>query len=782
MKKTLIYLFLCSLACWSYSQDAGLEWAVQTENPGEFFYPQSMSIDASGNVISAGLFQLTIDFDPGPGIDTLVGNANVGGFTNMKDGFIRKLDKDGNFVWVKHLISDEGLQIEKTHIDPSGKIYICGYFSGNLDLDPGADSFLVTSVDRNTDIFVLILDANGNFHQGFSLAGGGEDRSHIITTDEDGNVYLGGSFSFDLDFDPDTSSAYILNATYHGENELFILKLDPNLDFQWVRYMRYIGSDFYNSSTPIALEIAPSGNIYTLARFSGRIDVDPGSAVVQLQTQRSINNTYIHKMDRGGNFVWAKQVNSIRSIWASEMIIDSAENITHTGDFDFEVQLDPMGMIPPISTAHRSAYIQRLDSNGVYVWGNALVGTNNPEVRPHVGGLSSDAKGNLYVSGSFTGTIDFDLGLGQFNLTAGPLFASRATFISKYRPDGNFVWAQRLDETIATGNKSLVVDKEGNIYHSNLLPNSADFDPGPGLFELSSIGRPDMFTFKWNQSCNDMTLILDEIRDVSCDSLGMGIAHVEGGTPPFAYSWSNMPQVDDSSTLFTLPGIYTLTATDSFACTRITNFLVGGKDFTQNLGLTTNLTTTEFRPGFPTTIWLDAFNGTCTPFTGELVLVLDPVVQFDSASIPPDRMSGDSLIWNLSNITFDSGHFLVSVEVITPLSSSIGDRLCFDLSIPRKGTSSNTKIRPPRNYCFDVVNSYDPNDKKVYPQGNCTSNYVKKDESLTYTVRFQNTGTADAINIFILDTLNTHFEIDSLIIVGQSHEPMITEILENNVL
>jgi len=53
---------------------------------------------------------------------------------------------------------------------------------------------------------------------------------------------------------------------------------------------------------------------------------------------------------------------------------------------------------------------------------------------------------------------------------------------------------------------------------------------------------------------------------------------------------------------------------------------------------------------------------------------------------------------------------------------------------------------------------------------------------LTYTIRFQNTGNADAINIFLLDTLSSDLEINSLKILGKSHEPMITEFLPGNIL
>jgi uncharacterized repeat protein (TIGR01451 family) len=80
------------------------------------------------------------------------------------------------------------------------------------------------------------------------------------------------------------------------------------------------------------------------------------------------------------------------------------------------------------------------------------------------------------------------------------------------------------------------------------------------------------------------------------------------------------------------------------------------------------------------------------------------------------------------------------------------------------------------------VGSYDPNDKQVYPQGRCDAHYTLLNETLTYTVRFQNTGTALAQNVFVLDTLDTHLDIHSVSVVGTSHEPVLTEVMPGNVL
>ena len=55
--------------------------------------------------------------------------------------------------------------------------------------------------------------------------------------------------------------------------------------------------------------------------------------------------------------------------------------------------------------------------------------------------------------------------------------------------------------------------------------------------------------------------------------------------------------------------------------------------------------------------------------------------------------------------------------------------------------------------------SYDPNRKSVYPVGECVQGYVLEDQELTYTIEFQNTGEAPALNVYIMDTLDTNLDI-----------------------
>jgi uncharacterized repeat protein (TIGR01451 family) len=79
------------------------------------------------------------------------------------------------------------------------------------------------------------------------------------------------------------------------------------------------------------------------------------------------------------------------------------------------------------------------------------------------------------------------------------------------------------------------------------------------------------------------------------------------------------------------------------------------------------------------------------------------------------------------------------------------------------------------------VGAFDPNDKQVYPQGTGEEGYILADQDLLYTIRFQNTGTAPAVNVYILDEIDTDLQLGSLEVLESSH-PMFTEVLDNNTV
>ena len=87
-------------------------------------------------------------------------------------------------------------------------------------------------------------------------------------------------------------------------------------------------------------------------------------------------------------------------------------------------------------------------------------------------GISADAEGNTYITGSFTGTFSFPTLPAQTLLTSE---GDADIFIAKYDASGNVLWAKRAGGSKVDAANSLKYDGFGNIYVVGSFTESANF-------------------------------------------------------------------------------------------------------------------------------------------------------------------------------------------------------------------------------------------------------------------------------------------------------------------
>ncbi len=132
-----------------------------------------------------------------------------------------------------------------------------------------------------------------------------------------------------------------------------------------------------------------------------------------------------------------------------------------------------------------------------FEWAKQLAGTYDIEGN----GVAIDVWGNVYTTGNFTQTTDFDPGPGVFNLTTYP--GSGSAYISKLDAAGNFIWARQLGGPGGVSSVSIAVDELGGVYTVGSLTGTVDFDPGPGVYNLTSTAGSiwyDIFISKLDSS------------------------------------------------------------------------------------------------------------------------------------------------------------------------------------------------------------------------------------------------------------------------------------------
>lgn len=306
-----------------------------------------MVLDASGNLILTGDFSGTVDFDPGSGIHSVTANGSE------TDYFVLKLDNDGNFLWVRTaggVSYERGITIA---LDGSNNIIVAGYYMGTADLDPSAGISNVTSAG-NLDVFILKLDASGNFIWAKSVGGPELDIVTSIAVNTSNNIFLTGYFAGSGDFDPNSGVTTLTSAS--GYSDIFLMRLNADGSFGWAS-----GFGAADADEGQGLITDASGNIIFTGFFNGTVDFDPGAGVRNLVSigQNSYHGVFIVKLDEDRQLVWAEDITSTVSTSSQTrgytISIDAAGDISLGGrvwtnvDFDFGPCERSLGNNPPVS-------------------------------------------------------------------------------------------------------------------------------------------------------------------------------------------------------------------------------------------------------------------------------------------------------------------------------------------------------------------------------------------------------------------------------------------------
>ncbi|MFD2561157.1 DUF7619 domain-containing protein [Aquimarina rubra] len=177
---------------------------------------------------------------------------------------------------------------------------------------------------------------------------------------------------------------------------------------------------------------------------------------------------------------------------------------------------------------------------------------------------------------------------------------------------------------------------------------------------------------------------------------------------------------------------------------------------------------TQARPGFESKYQLIYQNKGITNLNGTITFQFDSSKQSFVSAVPAETTElSSSITFDYSDLKpFESRTIDIVMSTFVPPIVNDGDVLNFIASI---SPIDLDQTQEDNVYSLEqiVVNSYDPNDKQVL-QG--TEIFTEQtDEYLDYIVRFQNTGSASAINVRITDRLSEKLDLNTIEPISSSH-------------
>jgi hypothetical protein len=226
-------------------------------------------------------------------------------------------------------------------------------------------------------------------------------------------VYLGGRFQGNIDLDP---SSAVANFPNFAGLDGFVAKYGPTGN--------YISGFTYNGNV-YNMTLDGSGNRYVSGSITDSMDVDPGPGKAMLYSVNSFD-TYIVKYDASGNYLHARASVNDGITVLTDLAVSPQSEAYLTGRFNDTADYNS-GNSPGrlITQGALDGFVVKFDPAGT-VAGSASFGSTGSD---YVEAVTADQQGNVWISGEFLGTVDFDPGTGTSNFTS---TATKGMFFGRY--------------------------------------------------------------------------------------------------------------------------------------------------------------------------------------------------------------------------------------------------------------------------------------------------------------------------------------------------------------
>lgn len=296
------------------------------------------------------------------------------------------------------------------------------------------------------------------------LGGSNADAVYSVATDAAGNVYASGN----------------------ENGRVKIHKRDANGGYVWTKTVGAIGGN----SLGFSVNLDGAGNVIVTGAFDGTGDFDPGAGTYNL-TSNGNHDIFVLKLDNSGNFIWAASVGGTGIDRGYSVTTDNLNNVIVTGVHQNTVDFDPGAGVDNYTAGGGlwDYFIMKLDPNGAFQW--AISSQNGGS--EYSNSVACDPSNNIYITGDFSASLDFDPGVGSFNMA--PTNAT-AGYLLKVDANGNFIWAKMFTGNNRCYPSTVDIDSNGDIITSGEYMDDLDADPGPGVFTLNTNGVQDVYIIK----------------------------------------------------------------------------------------------------------------------------------------------------------------------------------------------------------------------------------------------------------------------------------------------
>ena len=482
-------LALCILLGWTGLSHSALAQYAYHMGEASFDKGVDVELDALGNAYFVGEFRSTLDFDPGPD-EWPIESLNT-------DVFVTSYDPAGHMRFAFKLSGSQASHesVGDIAVRSDGSFVVTGSQPfGSIDFDPDPQG----ARPRTGHLFIAGYDAQGQYR--FAVSPTNSDNlaagmGNGVALDDSGNVYATGFFATSLDFDPDAdSSGTLMNK---GGQDAFIVSYDQNGQH---RFGFSIGNEGYDLGNDIVVD--SEGNVYVTGYFSDEVLFDPedkdGDGNQEPRTSVGRSDIFLASYTQDGLFRFAYPYTvygSPRYVDGFNLALDGEDNVYMAGKIENLVAFDPEDVDQDGDLEQRdggalgSAFFVSYTSEGIPRFAYAFTGGVS-----HFHDISTNEAGISFLTGSFSGNIDFDPGHDKTS------YSSRRgadVIVASYDSTGQFRTAFRLESAGLSAGFGVDFDAEENVYLTGGLTGDLDMDPSDGVDMRTGAGQNDIFMARY---------------------------------------------------------------------------------------------------------------------------------------------------------------------------------------------------------------------------------------------------------------------------------------------